>query len=153
GVLAAGTLTITVKPPVNSPPAFTSGTSAAFAAGRPGQFLVTASGTPPPALSVSPPLPAGLTFVDNGNGTATLSGTPAAGTGGTYPLTLTADNTVPNAATQPFTLTVNQAPAFTSAAAITFTVGSGGAFTVAATGFPAPTLSVTGTLPTGVSFN
>ena len=35
-----------------------------------------------------------MTFVDNGNGTATLAGTPAAGTGGTYPLTITAANGV-----------------------------------------------------------
>ena len=41
-----------------------------------------------------PRLSHGVTFVDNGNGTATLSGTPAAGTGGTYPLTFTAANGV-----------------------------------------------------------
>ena len=40
------------------------------------------------------------------NGTATLSGTPAAGTGGTYPLTFTAVNGVGSPATQSFTLTV-----------------------------------------------
>ena len=33
-----------------------------------------------------------MTFTDNGDGTATLAGTPAAGTGGTYPLTITAAN-------------------------------------------------------------
>ena len=46
-----------------------------------------------------------MTFVDNGNGTATLAGTPAAGTAGTYPLTITATNSV-SSATQSFTLTV-----------------------------------------------
>ena len=51
-------------------------------------------------------VPSGVTFVDNGNGTATLSGTPAAGTGGTYPLTITAPTAWPDA-TQNFTLTVN----------------------------------------------
>ena len=59
-----------------------------------------------------------MTFTDNGNGTATLAGTPAAGTGGTYPLTITATNGVLPDATQSFTLTVNQAtqaPAITSA--------------------------------------
>ena len=50
-----------------------------------------------PALSVAGTLPAGVTFVDNGNGTGTLSGTPAAGTGGTYPLTFTATNSVGSA--------------------------------------------------------
>ncbi len=33
-----------------------------------------------------------MTFVDNGTGTGTLSGTPAAGTGGTYAITFTASN-------------------------------------------------------------
>ena len=51
-----------------------------------------------------------MTFVDNGDGTATLAGTPAAGTGGTYALTITATNGVAPDATQSFTLTVDQAP-------------------------------------------
>ena len=49
------------------------------------------------------PCPAGVTFVDNGNGTATLSGTPAAGTGGVYSITITAANGVSPDATQSFT--------------------------------------------------
>ena len=49
-----------------------------------------------------------MTFVDNGNGTATLAGTPAAGTGGTYALTITAANGVLPDATQSFTLTVDR---------------------------------------------
>lgn len=32
-----------------------------------------------------------MTFVDNGDGTATLSGTPATGTAGSYPLVITAN--------------------------------------------------------------
>ena len=56
-----------------------------------------------------------MTFVDNGDGTGTLSGTPAAGTGGVYALTFTAANGVLPNATQAFTLTVNEAPAITSA--------------------------------------
>ena len=45
-------------------------------------------------------------FVDNGNGTATLSGTPAAGPGGSYPITVKANNEVNPAASQPFTIVV-----------------------------------------------
>jgi hypothetical protein len=48
-----------------------------------------------------------VTFVDNGDGTATLAGTPAAGTSGTYPLTIGAANGVGSGASQSFTLTVN----------------------------------------------
>ena len=39
-------------------------------------------------------LPAGITFTDNGNGTATIAGTAAAGTGGSYPITIRATNRV-----------------------------------------------------------
>ena len=86
-------------------------------------------------------LPAGITFVDNGNGTGTLSGTPAAGTGGSYAITFTATNTVGSTAPQAFTLTVNQAPAITSANTTSFTVGVAGTFTVTTTAFPAPAIT------------
>ena len=86
--------------------------------------------------------------------TGKLSGTPAAGTGGTYTLHFTASNGVGSDATQTFTLTVDQAPAFTSANNTTFAVGSAGTFTVAASGFPAATLSESNSdnLPSGVTF-
>jgi hypothetical protein len=41
---------------------------------------------PTPSLTESGVLPSGVTFTDNENGTATLSGTRASGTGGTYTL-------------------------------------------------------------------
>ena len=63
---------------------------------------------PPCRRSAS--LPSGVTFSDNGDGTATLAGTPAAGTGGSYPITITATNGVSPDATQSFTLTVDEAP-------------------------------------------
>jgi PKD repeat protein len=80
-----------------------------------------------------------------------LSGTPASGTGGTYPLTFTATNNT-GTNTQSFTLTVNQPPSLTNANSATFSVGSGGSFTIGATGFPAPALSASGALPSGVTF-
>src|SRR5439155_23863169 len=87
--------------------------------------------------------------------TATLSGTPDAGTGGTYSFTITAHNGVGTDATQVFTLTVNQAPAITSPALpATMTVGVAVSLQVTATGFPAPTFSVpSGQLPLGLSLN
>ena len=84
-------------------------------------------------------------------GTATLSGTPAAGTTGTYALIFTATGSGP-AATQNFTLTVSPRPTITSAASTTFTVGSPGTFTVTTTGSPTPSLAVSGSLPSGVTF-
>ena len=101
---------------------------------------MTSTGTPTAALSESGSLPSGVTFFDNGNGTATLAGTPAAGTGGIYPITITANNGISPAASQSFTLTVDQAPAITSAAATTFTVGSAGTFTVTTSGIPTAAL-------------
>ena len=100
-------------------------------------------------------LPSGVAFTDNGNGTATLSGTPAAGTGGSYPITITAANGVSPNATQNFTLTVNQAPAITSAASATFTAGASGSFTVtiASGTYPTASFSESGALPSGVSLS
>ena len=49
--------------------------------------------------------------------------------------------------------TVNQAPAITSANSATFTEGNFGSFTVTATGFPPPTFSASGTLPSGVTLS
>jgi len=44
------------------------------------------------------------------------------------------------------------APTITSANTTTFTVGTAGSFTVAATGYPTPSFSKTGSLPSGVTF-
>jgi type II secretory pathway pseudopilin PulG len=137
---------------VRQAPAFTSASAAMFTVGTAGSLTATTSGLPTPALNESGALPSGVTFTDNGNGTATLAGTPGAGTGGTYTLTLKATNAL-GSATQTFTLTVNQAPAITSANSTTFTNGLAGTFTVTATGFPTPTLSESGSLPKGVTFN
>jgi hypothetical protein len=137
---------------VDSLPTITSAASTTFAVGSAGSFTVTATGSPTPALSATGSRPTGVTFTDNGDGTAALAGTPAAGTGGSYPLTITAANGVLPNATQSFTLTVQQPPAVTSAASTTFTVGSAGSFTVTTSGYPAPALSATGSLPSGVTF-
>src|SRR5262249_23239645 len=57
--------------------------------------------------SESGTLPSNVSFVDQGNGTARLSGTPAAGTGGTNTFTITATNQDGSlSSTQSFTLTV-----------------------------------------------
>jgi hypothetical protein len=53
---------------------------------------ITTVGYPPPVLTESGRLPKGLSFTDFGNGTAALTGTPAPGTSGSYPITVTATN-------------------------------------------------------------
>ena len=71
----------------NVAPAITSSNSATAIVGTPFSFTVTTTGAPTPALTESGALPAGLTFTDNGDGTATIAGTAAAGSGGNYPIT------------------------------------------------------------------
>jgi len=137
---------------VQEGPAITSANAAAFTVGTAGTFTVTTTGYPKPTITESGTLPAGVSFTDNGNGTATLAGTPAAGTGGAYALTITSANDVSPVATQSFTLTVHQAPAIASAGAATFTVGTAGSFTVTTSGYPTPAVTRSGTLPAGVSF-
>jgi hypothetical protein len=133
-------------------PTITSADATSFTVGVFGTFTVTTTGTPTPSIAQGGALPSGVSFVDNGNGTGTLSGTPGVGTGGTYALTFTASNGVPPNAVQNFTLTVKQPPTITSANATTFTVGQAGSFTVTTTGFPTPSIAQGGTLPSGVSF-
>ncbi len=87
-------------------PTITSASSTTFSSTLPGSFTVTTTGSPAPSLSVTGTLPSGVTFVDNGNGTATLAGTPASTATGTYPLSITANNGISPDATQSFTLTV-----------------------------------------------
>jgi hypothetical protein len=84
-----------------------------------------------------------------GQGTATLL-VPAGAAAGSYPVTLTATNSI-SAATQAFTLTVGTAPAITSAAGYWFIPGGADYFNGTATGSPAPSLTETAA-PAGVTF-
>jgi len=125
-------------------PAITSGNAASFTMGTPGSFTVTASGYPTPAISQSGTLPTGVTFVNNGDGTATLAGTPAPGTAGSYPLTITASNASGIDASQNFTLTVQK-----TAAAVSVTADINPSVFGQAVSFTATVTSTAGT-PTGV---
>ena len=152
GSNAAQSFTLTVNP-ANAAPVITSASGTTFAAGSAGTFPVTTTGIPAAALSAtsSPALPSGVTFKDNGNGTATLAGTPPAGSQGTYTVTITAKNAT-GTATQAFVLTVNSGLAITSAATATATSGKAFSFTMTTTGTPAPALTRAGTLPPGITF-
>ncbi len=135
---------------VGQAPFITSVHAAIFATGIANTFTVTAIGSPTPSLTESGALPAGVMFVDNGNGTGTLRGIPTAI--GVFNIRLVAQNGIGSPATQAFTLTVAQAPAITSANNATFAPGVANSFTVTATGFPTPSLTESGSLPTGVTF-
>ena len=74
-VPAGATLSFAV-PAAAGMPVFTSPASVTATVGVPFSFTVTANGVPTPTLSESGSLPKGLGFVDNGDGTGTVSGTP-----------------------------------------------------------------------------
>jgi hypothetical protein len=141
--------------PPPTPPSFTSASSTTFVVGTPGSFTITTNGFPLPAITLfsGGPLPAGLTLTDNGNGTATLAGTPALGTGGIRTLSLRATNLVaPGVANQTFTLRINEALRFTTPPTATFVAGTTNSFVVSTAGFPTAALSVTSVLPPGITF-
>jgi len=136
-------------------PAFTSATSVIFPQGIEDTFTITTSANPVAKITSSGKLPGGVKFVDNGDGTATLSGRPGSGLGlvGDYPLTFMASNGVSPAATQNFTLTITRPPLITSVNNATFVVGTAKTFTITTRNtVPKATLSFTGTLPGGVTF-
>jgi Bacterial Ig-like domain (group 3)/Putative Ig domain len=99
---------------VDQAPAITSDDATTFTVGSAGTFSITTSGFPNASLSETGALPGGVTFLDNGDGTATLSGTPAAGTVGVFTVTLTASNGVAPDASQDFILTVATANSATT---------------------------------------
>jgi hypothetical protein len=114
--------------------AIVSPNSLSVQAGSPVNFLVMATGTPAPALSVDPKLGlGGMTFTDHGNGTATISGiwtAPESGpiqcftndfNGNSFPCGIIATNSQ-GTVEQKFTLNVTPAPVATiTGCAQTFT--------------------------------
>jgi PKD repeat protein len=96
----AFTLTVTRAPAIQNIPTITTRVGDAL------RLTIRAVGYPAPALAESGPLPSSLTFTDKGNGTATITGTLAAGTRGRYPVTITATNTE-GTASQNFTIVVS----------------------------------------------
>jgi Putative Ig domain len=157
GVSPAGTQNFTLT--ITRPPRITSVNNATFVVGTANTFTITTRSTvPKTTLSYTGSLPGGVTFVPNNNGTATLSGTPAAGSKGIYFLTITGTKGSPPDAVQLFTLTVQDAPpvthapTITSAASTTFTVGTEGIFTIHTTGTPTSLITLSGTLPAWLTF-
>jgi len=138
-------LAIDNVPVFKSKPRFLAHSGTAFA-----YSVTTLYGYPLPTLTTASTLPAGVSLVDNGNGTASLTGTPGPNTGGVYPLTLTATNGVGSPVTQTFMLTVYQAPVITSADSDSTPAGVAMTpFTATDTGYPTAKLTAAG-LPYGV---
>jgi hypothetical protein len=107
GSPVVGALNLTV----DQSPAITSASQAAFALGLAGAFTITSSGSPTATLSLEGTLPTGLNFSDNGDGTATISGTPSRLTGD--PVTLEVHATSPaGSVTAPLTIAVSSGHAW-----------------------------------------
>jgi hypothetical protein len=82
-------LTVTIQ----QPPGFTSRGPVTFVAGELTTEVIRTVGFPAAGIGLEGELPAGLTFTDNGDGTASISGTPVDGPASS-PVTLTAVNVV-----------------------------------------------------------
>ena len=147
-------ITITVTGASTSPQFVNDAPPSNATVGTPYSYTFTASGSPAPTYTVSSgALPPGLSLQ---NQTGVLSGTPT--TVGTYNFQVQAANTSGGEPDITPTITIgigtgSAAPAITTTASSTSVqVGQGLSFAVTASGSPLPTLSVTGTLPAGISF-
>jgi hypothetical protein len=148
---SVGTATQTLTITVGAGPSIAAPGSGSVKVGVAFSKTFTFKGTPAPAITVSGPLPAGITFSDLGTGSAVLSGTPIAGSGGVYKVSITGTNTY-GSATGTYTLTVNEGPKFTGPTSATLTRGTAATVTVKATGQPLPSITRSGTLPRGMTY-
>ena len=104
-------------------PAIFSPNATTFTVGMPGSFTVTATGFPIPSLTEAGALPNGVTFTDNHDGTAKLSGTPT--DAGNFQITIIARNGTTLDTVQSFTLMVAPAmPTITWANPANITYGT-----------------------------
>jgi hypothetical protein len=143
-----------------TPPKFTSATSVAFEVGQSLTFGVMISGTGPLQVTKKGTLPAGVKFTpidDNFQSdndlNATISGTPKAGSGGAYPVTLHVYGYDTNkSANQKLVVTVSERPEFTSKSSATLHAGKPGGVKVTTSGYPHATITHSGSLPNGMHF-
>jgi hypothetical protein len=149
---------LATAPQVTSPTAYTIGIRQII---TPADFTVTTTGTPIVHITESGTLPAGLSFTDNGNGTADFTGMIAANAAGTYHLSITASNSA-GSDTKPLILTItntNSAPTtiFTGTGSDTLSashgVSSSFVFTATGNGKNFKIFLYSGTLPPAMSFH
>jgi hypothetical protein len=137
---------------VDEAPGITGPTTARFVSGSAGSIAYSTDGYPQATLTETGALPAGVHF-DSAIGTATLSGTAAAGQEGVYNITITASNGVAPDAVLHLVLTVVPPVSITTTTLPDAPVGTAyGAQLVASGGLPAYHFSiVSGSLPAGLS--
>jgi hypothetical protein len=133
-----------------NPLSITSAASATATAGTSFAFTVTTCSDT--AIIKAAHLPTGLRLTGNGDGTASITGTPGSKDNGLYTSTVTATVTGETAATQALVFTVDDSPSFTVKA--TYLAKTGTAMTYPITtkyGYPVPTIRTASELPTGIS--
>ena len=114
-------------------------------------FLIKTAGSPDATINEIGTLPKGVKLQALPGGHALLSGTPALHTKGDYSFRLVAFNGTTSV--QEFRLKViSEPPSIDSASSITGRVGRRLSFIIRGSGIPAPTISVSGSLPAGVRF-
>ena len=132
------TIGVTQAPIITSTPNASVGVGTAYA------YTVTASGFPAPTFSLSA-APAGMSI---SAATGAITWTPSVT--GSYAATVVATNGIAPAATQHFAISVTASPQITSSAPTVAIVGQPFAYQVVATGYPAPTFTLTGA-PAGMT--
>jgi hypothetical protein len=152
---SAGTTTQSIAIKITASPVFTRIPTTKSTVGTAMTLKIRAKGYLAPTFAMASggtsALPVGLTLVDEGDGKAVISGTPAAKAGGIYTPMVLARN-ASGEASDAFTLEVREAPAITSAATATATVGDATSIRFTAAGFPAPSITRNGALPKGLTY-
>ncbi len=143
-----GAWVLTAAAANSTSPIISGGGDLTFSTGQPESFTFPANALPAPTFAVTAgALPAGMTLQADG----TMSGTPAPGSGGLYPVTIIASNGDPPDATEKIEITVDQPAVITSPSSATFLVGTLSSLPLTATGIPPVVqFSVVGTLPAGI---
>ncbi len=111
--------------------------------------LQTLGGTGPYKWKKTAKLPTGLSI----SSTGLLSGTPSSKAVGTQSVGVTVTSNKTSTASATLPLTVDEAPVITSSNAVSFDDNTASSFTATSTGFPAPSYTETGALPTGVTLS
>ena len=149
--VSSSTTTITISK-TSQPAAISAVAVAHFTALSAGSLTFQVVGTPSPVLSFKGSMPAGLRLTNNGSGTATISGFTALLALGTHHLTLVASNGVGSGAIRSLEIVVGFAPVVLTPPTVTFVAGSQDRFVVTSVGYPAGSVTESGTLPAGVTF-
>lgn len=136
------------------PPAITSPLTASGVVGTPFSYTISVTGGVPLTIGVSGSMPAGVTY---NAASSTISGTPTST--GTFNVSITASNPCgDDAKTLVITITGTtictvEVPRITSALSASGVIGASFSYTVTASGGTPITITVTGTLPAGLSYD